>query len=297
MLEIDDLEIIYSGGVKAVEALSLKIGKGIFGLIGPNGSGKSSLMRTIATLQKPTSGKVSFDGINLLDQPDQIRATLGYLPQEFGLYPNVSAESLLDHLAVLKGISDRKKRGEIVNYLLEATNLSAYRKKKLRGFSGGMKQRFGIAQALLGNPQLLILDEPTAGLDPSERNRFHNLLAAISQNTTIIFSTHIISDVVDLCNQMAIIKKGKILLHTSPEEALKLLHNKIWAKLVDPSEVEPYSAQYSVISSKVQGNKTLLKVYSDLPLENFDSLPPQLEDVYFSYMQIGAPNEQSPALV
>ena len=251
MLQISNLNKTYPGNVKALNNINLKIGKGIFGLIGPNGSGKSSLMRTIATLQEPDTGSIVFEDIDIIHQKDQMRNILGYLPQEFGVYPSVSAENLLHHIAILKGIIDRKKRKDIVNYLLQETNLYQYRKKKLGGFSGGMKQRFGIAQALLGQPKVIIVDEPTAGLDPGERDRFHNLLSSTSENITVIFSTHIVADVNELCNDMAIIHKGNILIQISPIKVIEILQNKIWSKIIEKKEIEFYSQKHKIISSKL----------------------------------------------
>ncbi len=284
MLLISNLNKTYPDNIKALDNVNLKIGKGIFGLIGPNGSGKSTLMRIIATLQEPDSGSVIFEGVDIIKQKNQMRSILGYLPQEFGVYPSVSAENLLDHLAVLKGIIDRKKRKEIINYLLEETNLYQYRKKKLGGFSGGMKQRFGIAQALLGQPKIIIVDEPTAGLDPGERDRFHNLLSSISENIIVIFSTHIVTDVNELCNDMAIIHKGKILIQTSPIKVIEIFQNKIWSKIIEKKEIESYSQKFKIISTKLFLGKIVIKVFSETPLDNFEKVMPTLEDVYFSYI-------------
>jgi len=285
MLRILNLNKTYADETKALNHINLTIGKGIFGLIGPNGGGKSTLIRTIATLQEPDQGSIFFDEINLLKQKDKIRENLGYLPQDFGTYPSVSAENLLDHLAILKGIVNSKERGSIVKYLLKLTNLYVYRNKKLGGFSGGMKQRFGIAQALLGDPKLLIVDEPTAGLDPLERARFHNLLSEISTEKTILFSTHIVADVNELCNDMAILNQGEILLQSSPMQAIELLQNKVWSKVVQKSEVEDYTQKYKVISSKFLHGKVLLKVFSDHSVEEFEASSPDLEDVYFSFIK------------
>ncbi len=285
MLKIKKVSKTYSGNIKALVDVSLQIQKGIFGLIGPNGSGKSSLMRMIATLQEPDSGSIEFEGIDVLKQKQGMRKILGYLPQEFGVYPMVMAEKLLHHLAVLKGIVDRKQREEHVSYLLELTNLYEHRKKRLGGFSGGMKQRFGIAQALLGKPKIIILDEPTAGLDPSERNRFHNLLSELSENITIIFSTHIIEDVKELCNNMAIIKKGQIMSQTAPKMAMGSFDNKIWSKVISRSEEQRFSEKFNVISSKLHYGEVLLKILSDEQPPGFDHVNPSLEDVYFSYMR------------
>ncbi|NGX39282.1 MAG: putative ABC transporter ATP-binding protein YxlF [Chlamydiae bacterium] len=292
MLKIENLNKTYPGNIKALINVSISIRKGIFGLIGPNGSGKSSLMRTIATLQEPDTGSIEFDDLNVLKQKHEMRKVLGYLPQEFGVYPTVTAENLMHHLAVLKGVVDRKQREEHVSYLLELTNLSAHRKKRLGGFSGGMKQRFGIAQALLGKPRIIILDEPTAGLDPHERNRFHNLLSELGENITIILSTHIIADVKELCNNMAIIKKGKIVFQTTPNRAVDSFENKIWSKVVSRSEAQLFSEKFNVISSRLQYGQILLKILSDDQPPGFDHVNPNLEDVYFSYMGVGKETAQ-----
>ena len=285
MLKITSLNKTYPNGVKALNHVTLNIGKGIFGLLGPNGAGKSSLMRTIATLQEADSGSVNFNGIDVLKQKEQIRNILGYLPQEFGVYPRVSAEDLLNHLAILKGIVNRKKRNEIVSHLLEVANLSQHKKKHLGGFSGGMKQRFGIAQALIGNPKIIIVDEPTAGLDLGERDRFQNLLSEISENITVIFSTHIVSDVSELCNDMAIIHNGYVLAQMSPRKAIDKLRGKVWKILLPKAEIESYSTKFQVISSRLQHGKTLLKIYNETHVEGFESTEPNIEDVYFSFIK------------
>ncbi len=285
MLKISDLNKTYPGNIKALKDVNLKIRKGIFGLIGPNGSGKSTLMRTIATLQEPDKGTIFFEEIDVLHQKDQMRSVLGYLPQEFGVYPTVSAEKMLNHLAILKGIVDRKKREETVNYLLEVTNLCQYRKKKLGSFSGGMKQRFGIAQALLGEPKVIIVDEPTAGLDPGERDRFHNLLSAISENIIVIFSTHIVADVNELCNDMAIINNGKILIQIPPKDIIELFQNKIWSKIITKPEIKLYSQKFKIISSKLFLGKIILKVFNEVQPDGFERVPPNLEDIYFSFIK------------
>ncbi len=286
ILQITNLNKTYPNGVKALNHINLNIGKGIFGLLGPNGAGKSSLMRTIATLQEANSGSINFNGIDVLKQKEQIRNILGYLPQEFGVYPRVSAEDLLNYLSILKGIVDRKKRRETVDHLLEIANLSQHRKKNLGGFSGGMKQRFGIAQALIGNPKIIIVDEPTAGLDPSERDRFQNLLSTISENITVIFSTHIVSDVSELCNDMAIIHNGHVLIQSSPNEAIDKLRGKIWKIILSKSEIESYSTKFQVISSRHLYGKIILKVYKETcPGQGFESIEPNIEDVYFSFIK------------
>ena len=282
-LQINNLTKTYSNGVKALDNLNLEIGTGMFGLLGPNGAGKSSLMRTIATLQKPDSGSIVFDGIDILNNQMDLRKVLGYLPQEFGVYPSMSAESLLDYFARLKGISLQKERDAIVKEVLEVTNLYDVRKKYVSGYSGGMKQRFGIAQLLLNNPKLIIVDEPTAGLDPAERHRFLNVLREIGTNNTVIFSTHIVDDVKELCNEMAILNGGKILTQNTPKGAADSLKGKIWTKVITREELEQNESQFNVISSNYNDDNTLnIKVYSDeKPSESFVMGQPQLEDVYF----------------
>jgi len=285
-LVIKNLNKTYSNGVQALTDVSLTINKGMFGLLGPNGAGKSSLMRTIATLQEADSGTITFENgketINVLEQKDKVRSILGYLPQEFGVYPKVSAEVLLDHLAVLKGITNRKERKEVVTALLHKTNLYDKRKKNLGGFSGGMKQRFGIAQALLANPELIIVDEPTAGLDPAERNRFHNLLSELGENTIVILSTHIVDDVKELCTDMAIINKGEVLLQVHPLKAIDSLENKIWRKRIERSEVESYQKRMNVISDRMSAGKPVIHVFAESqPEEGFEIVEADLEDVYF----------------
>jgi ABC-2 type transport system ATP-binding protein len=282
MLEIKGLSKTYSNGVKAIDGVDLRIGKGMFGLLGPNGAGKSSLMRTIATLQEPDQGTIRFEGFDVLREKDRMRAALGYLPQEFGVYPTSTAEELLGHLAILKGIVNRGERRLIVDELLELTNLTRHRNKALGGYSGGMKQRFGIAQALLGNPRLIIVDEPTAGLDPEERDRFHNLLSRIGENVSIILSTHIVSDVSDLCQSMAVINEGKVLLHGAPLEAVRSLGGKVWKRVLPRSEAEEIK-NLKVISSRLTHGATMLRVHSNSqPAQGFEAATPDLEDVYFS---------------
>lgn len=282
-LKINNLSKTYKNGVKALDSLNLEIGAGMFGLLGPNGAGKSSLMRTIATLQKPDSGSIEFDGINVLEDNISLRKILGYLPQEFGVYPNMSAETLLDYFAQLKGIASKSERREIVKKVLEVTNLYEQRGKSVSGYSGGMKQRFGIAQLLLNNPKLIIVDEPTAGLDPAERHRFLNVLREIGTNHTVIFSTHIVDDVKELCNEMAILNGGKILAQGTPEDAEARLKGLIWTKVIERENLETYEKDFNVISSKYNQDNTLnIKVYSDVkPDETFINAEPQLEDVYF----------------
>ena len=282
-LKITNLSKTYSNGVKALDHLNLEIGAGMFGLLGPNGAGKSTLMRTIATLQKPDAGNIEFEGINVLEDQMELRKVLGYLPQEFGVYPNMSAKNLLDYFARLKGIASAKERNEIVKKVLEVTNLYEQRNKHVSGYSGGMKQRFGIAQLLLNNPKLIIVDEPTAGLDPAERHRFLNVLREIGTNHTVIFSTHIVDDVKELCHNMAILNGGKILSHGTPKEAEDLLRGKIWTKVINRENLEEYETTFNVISSKYNQDNTLnIKVYSEtIPNESFINADPQLEDVYF----------------
>lgn len=282
-LKINNLSKTYKNGVKALDNLNLEIGSGMFGLLGPNGAGKSSLMRTIATLQKPDSGSIEFDGINVLEDNISLRKVLGYLPQEFGVYPNMSAENLLDYFARLKGISSKSERKTIVKKVLEVTNLYDQRNKYVSGYSGGMKQRFGIAQLLLNNPKLIIVDEPTAGLDPAERHRFLNVLREIGTNHTVIFSTHIVDDVKELCHEMAILNGGKILAQGTPEQAEERLKGQIWTKIITRDELEVYEKDFNVISSKYNQDNTLnIKVHSiEKPDETFINATPQLEDVYF----------------
>ena len=282
-LKINNLSKTYKNGVKALDNLNLEINSGMFGLLGPNGAGKSSLMRTIATLQKPDSGSIEFDGINVLEDNISLRKILGYLPQEFGVYPNMSAETLLDYFARLKGISSSSERKTLVKKVLEVTNLYEQRGKSVSGYSGGMKQRFGIAQLLLNNPKLIIVDEPTAGLDPAERHRFLNVLREIGTNHVVIFSTHIVDDVKELCNEMAILNGGKILAQGTPAEAEAKLKGFIWTKIITRDELENYEKNFNVISSKYNQDNTLnIKVHStQKPDETFINADPQLEDVYF----------------
>lgn len=282
-LQIANLTKTYSNGVKALDNLNLEIGTGMFGLLGPNGAGKSSLMRTIATLQKPDSGSISFDEINVLEDQNALRKVLGYLPQEFGVYPNMSAERLLDYFAQLKGISSSNDRKAIVKQVLEVTNLWDVRKKSVSGYSGGMKQRFGIAQLLLNNPKLIIVDEPTAGLDPAERHRFLNVLREIGTNHTVIFSTHIVDDVKELCNDLAILNGGKILYRGTPTDSTKELEGKIWMRIVERDELEKFEKEFNIISSNYNQDNTLnIRVFSETkPDETFVPATPHLEDVYF----------------
>ncbi len=281
-LRIDRLSKRYPNGVQALYDVSLNVPLGMFGLLGPNGAGKSTLMRTLATLQEADSGSASLDGIDVLRQKDAVRKVLGYLPQEFGLYPKVSAEALLSHFAALKGIENPKERREVVRALLQQTNLFEHRKKALGSFSGGMKQRFGIAQALLGNPRLIIVDEPTAGLDPEERVRFHNLLSAIGENIIVILSTHIVSDVSDLCGRMAIIHRGRVLVTGEPAALVAELNGKVWKKVIHASELATHRERSRVILARLFAGKTLIHVLSDQPEAGFEPVTPDLEDLYFA---------------
>jgi len=282
-LVIKNLTKTYKNGVKAIDNLSIEIGIGMFGLLGPNGAGKSSLMRTIATLQSPDSGSITFGDIKVLEDNMSLRKVLGYLPQSFGVYPKMSAEELLDYFATLKGISNKLERKAIVKEVLEITNLYEVRAKNVAGYSGGMKQRFGIAQLLLNNPKLIIVDEPTAGLDPAERQRFLNVLREVGSNCTVIFSTHIVEDVKELCNEMAILNGGKILKHSTPQEATKELENTIWTKVIEKDDLELNMKLYNVLSRNFNPDNTLnIRVYSETkPADDFLSSPPQLDDVYF----------------
>ncbi|MFT6734484.1 MAG: ABC-type multidrug transport system ATPase subunit [Polaribacter sp.] len=282
MLTINNLSKTYDNGVKAMDNISLEIPKGMFGLLGPNGAGKSSLMRTIATLQDADKGEINFDGINVLEDPQALRQRLGYLPQDFSVYPRISAYDLLNHLAILKGIDNPAKRKEAVEGLLAQTNLYQHRKNAVSGFSGGMRQRFGIAQALLGNPDLLIVDEPTAGLDPEERNRFHNLLVGLGEDKVIILSTHIVDDVSELCPQMAVLASGKIILQGDPIQLTDKLKGQIWKKSVSQSEIPQIEKDLNVISKRLFAGQTIVHVVAEKAPQGFDEAPANLEDVYFS---------------
>ncbi|PKG84024.1 multidrug ABC transporter ATP-binding protein [Colwellia sp. 75C3] len=281
MLSIKDLTHTYANGVKALNNVNLTIPKGMFGLLGPNGAGKSSLMRTLATLQQPTSGHITFGDDDVLSAPDKLRRKLGYLPQDFGVYPRGSAYELLDHLAVLKGITNKKERKTAVEALLVQTNLFDVRKKNVATFSGGMRQRFGIAQALLGKPQLIIVDEPTAGLDPEERNRFHNLLADIGEDIVVILSTHIVEDVADLCPNMAVLANGKIVSQGTPKKLIEQLKGRIWKKTIDKTELAQYQQNYNVISNHLCAGKVEIRVELATKPSGFDEAIANLEDVYF----------------
>jgi ABC-2 type transport system ATP-binding protein len=283
VLSIRNLTKTYPGGTRALRGISLEIPTGMFGLLGPNGAGKSTLMKILATLLEPDEGTALLDGLNLVEQKDETRKILGYLPQEFGVYPKMPAIDLLEHLAVMKGIADRKERKETVDALLQQTNLWDSRKKALGGYSGGMKQRFGIAQALLANPKLIIVDEPTAGLDPAERNRFLNLLSGIGRNVVVILSTHIVEDVRELCSRMAIISQGQLLLEGGPQEALEKLKERVWKKIVaTDGEREALETTMKVISTHLVGGLHEMRIYSESsPGQGFVTSAPDLEDVYF----------------
>ncbi len=287
MLTIERLSHTYANGTRALDSVNLQVPRGMFGLLGPNGAGKSSLMRCIATLQTPTEGSIRLqtsDGeVDVLQQPEALRARLGYLPQDFGVYPRVSALELLDHLAVLKGIASRVERRETVERLLQQVNLWPVRKKAVAGFSGGMRQRFGIAQALIGNPRLIIVDEPTAGLDPEERNRFNNLLAEIGESVVVVLSTHIVDDVTDLCPRMAILAGGRIVASGSPKKLIEGLQGRIWSRAVAREELEGWRKRVNVISTRLREGRTVMQVEAaQSPGEGFVPLPATLEDVYFS---------------
>jgi ABC-type multidrug transport system ATPase subunit len=287
MLRIDGLTHVYPNGTRALDGVSLDVPRGMFGLLGPNGAGKSSLMRCIATLQIPTQGTIRFGDIDVLAQPDALRRTLGYLPQDFGVYPRVSAVDMLDHLAVLKGLADGRQRKETVEALLHQVNLWEVRKKALAGFSGGMRQRFGIAQALIGQPSLIIVDEPTAGLDPEERNRFLNLLAEIGENVVVILSTHIVEDVADLCPTMAIIAEGRIVRSGAPLELITALDGRVWRKTIAKHEIDAYRRDHEVIATRLFGGRTVIHVLAEQrPGDGFEPMQGGLEDVYFSTLAV-----------
>lgn len=292
-LKIKNLCKTYDNGVQAINDISLEITNGMFGLLGPNGAGKSSLMRTIATLQKPDTGSIEFNGVNIIDNPLSIRQSLGYLPQEFGVYPKISAYRLLDHLAILKGIVNKSDRQQQIMSLLQQTNLWDHKNKAVHTFSGGMRQRFGIAQALLGDPKIIIVDEPTAGLDPEERNRFNNLLSEIGENRIVLLSTHIVADVSDLCTNMAIVANGKIIAQGKPEDAISALNGEIWMKTIAKNELADYKEKTNVISSQLNAGKMNIHVHSVVqPDSGFTLNAPNLEDVYFTAL----PQNQSKKL-
>ena len=281
-LKITNISKTYPNGVQALKNITLTIPSGMFGLLGPNGAGKSTLMRILATLQEPDQGSVRLGNIDVLNRKDDLRKTLGYLPQEFGVYPRVSAENLLDHFALLKGIAERRARKDAVEALLQQVNLWDVRKQKLGDFSGGMKQRFGVAVALLGNPKLMIVDEPTAGLDPAERVRFLNLLSELGENSVVLLSTHIVADVSELCTRMAIIHRGEILLEAEPLAAIEKMRGRIWRRVIEKSELAELEREQAVVSTKLLAGRTLVRVYSDeAPGTGFEPAEPDLEDVYF----------------
>jgi ABC-2 type transport system ATP-binding protein len=289
-LRISNVSKTYSNGVQALKNITLTIPKGMYGLLGPNGAGKSTLMRIIATLQEPDEGSVVLESdnsremINVVTEKDEVRKTLGYLPQEFGVYPKARALELLEHFAILKGYSERKARNEVVDALLRKTNLWDVRKQKLGGFSGGMRQRFGVAVALLGDPKLLIVDEPTAGLDPAERVRFLNLLSELGENSVVILSTHIVEDVSELCTRMAIINKGEILHEGQPLQSIEKLKGRVWRRIIEKSELTDLEQRHQVISTKLLAGRTVVQVYSEQALPGFDLVQPELKDVYFTAM-------------
>jgi ABC-2 type transport system ATP-binding protein len=283
MLSIAHLSHVYDNGTRALDDVTLDIPRGMFGLLGPNGAGKSSLMRCLATLQVPTAGTISFEGFDVRAEPARLRAMLGYLPQDFGVYPRVSAYDMLDHLAVLKGVAGRRERRETVEALLQQVNLWDVRKKSIAGFSGGMRQRFGIAQALIANPRLIIVDEPTAGLDPEERNRFNNLLAEIGENVVVILSTHIVDDVTDLCSRVAILVGGRIVRSGTPAALIEELRGRVWAGPVDKTELATLRERMDVIATRLRGGRPVVHVLADTaPAPGFEPLEAGLEDVYFS---------------
>ncbi len=283
MLKIENLTHVYPNGTRALDSVSLEVPAGMFGLLGPNGAGKSTLMRTIATLQVPTSGAIRFDEIDVLATPDALRRTLGYLPQDFGVYPRVSAFDMLDHLAVLKGYANRGERREVVGALLSQVNLWTVRNKAVAGFSGGMRQRFGIAQALIGQPRLIIVDEPTAGLDPEESNRFLNLLSEVAENIVVIFSTHIVQDIADLCQNAAIIAGGRIISRGSPQMLVEQVRDRVWKKIIAKDELEAHRERYDVIATRLTSGRTVIHVLADAnPGDGFEAIEGDLEDVYFA---------------
>jgi ABC-2 type transport system ATP-binding protein len=294
-LRIENLSKVYPNGVRALDGVSLTIPRGLFGLLGPNGAGKSTLMRILATLQEADSGSVTFNGLDVLKQKEAVRKILGYLPQDFGVYPKISALDMLDHLALLKGFVRSRERRELVDALLQRVNLWDVRKKALSGFSGGMRQRFGIAQALIGDPTLLIVDEPTAGLDPSERNRFYNLLSEVGENVVVILSTHIVQDVMELCTNTAIIDLGRVMFAGAPEEAIRELDGKIWRRNIAKSELPEYVKRFKVISNKLVAGRPQIHIYSDVaPDDGFLPAAPDLEDVFFSRIS-SAPAQEGQA--
>jgi ABC-type multidrug transport system ATPase subunit len=283
MLSLNDVSHVYANGTRALDHVTLSVPRGMYGLLGPNGAGKSTLMRTVATLQSPSEGAIRFGDIDVITEPERLRRTLGYLPQDFGVYPRVSAYDMLDHMAVLKGIASAADRKATVETLLHQVNLWPVRKKALAGFSGGMRQRFGIAQALIGNPELVIVDEPTAGLDPEERNRFLNLLAEIGENVVVILSTHIVEDVADLCPRMAVLAAGRIQLEGAPLEFIRNSRGRIWKKAIERAKLDDYKDRYEIISTRLFAGRTAVHILSDTdPGNGFTAHEGDLEDVYFS---------------
>ena len=286
LLKLKNLTKTYPNGVRALDNISIKISSGMFGLLGPNGAGKSSMMRTIATLQDLDKGSIFFDKLNIIENSQEFRKHLGYLPQEFGVYPRISAEQLLDHIATLKGITNKTERKDLVSYLLQKVNLYDKRNKNVKGFSGGMKQRIGIAQALIGNPKVLIVDEPTAGLDPGERNRFYDLISDVGEDVIVILSTHIVDDVRELCTQMAIMNNGQIVFNGSPDEGINSLKGKVYEKQIARSELDSYKKEYNVISNKLIGGKPVIHILGEKnPDKTFKKIEPSLEDVFFTNIQ------------
>ncbi len=280
-LKINNLELTYKNGYQAIQNISLEITNGMFGLLGPNGAGKSSLMKTIVGLQKPTSGSIGFNDVDIVSNPDYIKKNLGFLPQDFGVYPKASAYSLLNHIATLKGLGNKEEREAQIRYLLEKVNLWDFRNKEVHTFSGGMKQRFGVAQALLGKPKIVIVDEPTAGLDPEERNRFNMLLSDISNEVIVILSTHLVEDVKNLCSEMTIMDKGQILKSGKPKELIHELENKIWTRSIENDELENYQSNYQIISKQLIERVLHITIFSETKPEGFDAVTPLLEHVYF----------------
>jgi ABC-type multidrug transport system ATPase subunit len=281
-LKINNLELTYKNGYQAIQNISLEITNGMFGLLGPNGAGKSSLMKTIVGLQKPTSGSIGFNDVDIVSNPDYIKKNLGFLPQDFGVYPKVNAYNLLNHIAVLKGLENKEDCETQIQYLLEKVNLWEFRDKEVHTFSGGMKQRFGVAQALLGKPKIVIVDEPTAGLDPEERNRFNMLLSDISNEVIVILSTHLVEDVKNLCSEMTIMNKGQILKTGKPKELISELENKIWSKSIENDELENYQSNYQIISKQLIERVLHITIFSETKPEGFDVVTPLLEHVYFN---------------